>query len=423
MTISQCYFYNTKAKLLFVSLLNSLLQTANKVSVIKKALQVTKLKWLLTVLIFNTQALAQSQGVTKDSIVFGQSAALTGVAKHLGLNMKAGLLAVFNHVNQQGGIKGRKLKLISLDDFYEPEQAIKNTRELIDKHKVFSLIGAVGTPTSKAVVPLAQEFSIPYIGPFTGAKFLRELKQTQVINVRASYSQEIDFLVNKLISELGIRRISILYQDDSYGRAGLNSLKQVLKQKNMEITSRGSYMRNTTAVKTALLDIMKGDPETVLIVGAYRPAATFVKLAEKLNFKPLFLSISFVGTSALYELLENHPAPVLISQVVPFPSSLSNPLVKSCQDLIKTPLNFVSLEACLVAKFTVKALQQTPDPLNSKNFLQTIKRVKKFSIHGFQLEYGLNDNQGTDKVFLSAIFNGKLFPVFNLKEIARKQEN
>ena len=263
--------------------------------------------------------LSHAKEVSNRSIVFGQSAALTGVAQHLGVNMRAGILAAFDEANKKGGVYGRKLKLISLNDSYEPELAIINTRNLINEHKVFSLIGAVGTPTSKAVVPIASEASVPYIGPFTGAEFLRNSSQKYVVNVRASYYQEIHNIVERLVKDLKIKKISILYQDDSYGQAGFTGLKIALKKRNMKVASSGVYMRNTRAVKTALLDIMAGQPEAVLIVGAYRPAATFIKLAKIVNFNPLFLSISFVGTNALYKELKNHSAPVVVSQVVPFP--------------------------------------------------------------------------------------------------------
>ena len=361
--------------------------------------------------------LSKAENVTKHSILFGQSAALTGVAKHLGTNMRAGILAAFNEVNQKGGVYGRKLKLVSLDDSYEPELAIKNTRSLINKHKIFALIGAVGTPTSKAIAPIISEVSIPYIGPFTGAEFLRDPSQKNIINIRASYYQEVHNIVERLLTDLKLKRVSILYQDDSYGRAGLKGLEIALKKKNMKIISKGLYMRNTTAVKVALLDIMAGQPEAVLIVGAYRPAAAFIKLAGTINFNPLFLSLSFVGTDALYKELKDHPSPLVITQVVPFPFDTKSSLVAHYQKAIKKDFNFVSLEGYLVGKFTIMALKKAGPKLSRSKFLKAVKQTKKFSVNDFSLEYGLDDNQGSDKVFLTSIVKGKLVPVTNLKDI------
>ncbi|MDE0091800.1 MAG: ABC transporter substrate-binding protein [Oligoflexia bacterium] len=367
------------------------------------------------ILFFLVSVLSHAKGVSDHSIVFGQSADLTGVAQHLGVNMRAGILAAFEEANKEGGIYGRKLKLISLDDSYEPESAIINTRTFINKYKVFALIGAVGTPTSKAVASIVSEANIPYIGPFTGAEFLRDPSQKNVVNVRASYYQEIRNIVERLVSDLKIKKISILYQDDSYGQAGFTGLEMALKKKNMEIASSGVYMRNTTAVKTALLDIMAGQPEAVLIVGAYRPAADFIKKARTVNFNPLFLSLSFVGTNALYKELENHLTPVVITQVVPFPYNVRNSLVASYQKAVKDNFNFVSLEGYLVGKFTVMALKEAGRRLTAEKFVKAIRQIKQFSVDGFPLQYGLKDNQGSDKVFLTAIFKGQLFPISNLK--------
>ena len=162
-----------------------------------------------------------SLGVFDDRVVFGQSAAFSGPAKDLGTGMHRGIQAAFEEVNQSGGVHGRRLELVSFDDAYEPEAAIDNTQRLIDSGDVFALIGAVGTPTSRSAVPVASAADIPYIAPFTGAAFLRDPQQNNVINLRASYNQETEEMVARLVSELGIERIAVMYQDDSFGQAGL----------------------------------------------------------------------------------------------------------------------------------------------------------------------------------------------------------
>lgn len=354
--------------------------------------------------------------VNQDSILFGQSSALSGNAQYLGKNMRKGILSAFDEVNKTGGIYGRQLKLISLDDAYEPEKAIENTRRLIHKHKVFALIGGVGTPTSRAVIPIVSEKSIPYIAPFTGAEFLRSKKN--VINIRASYRQEIQYMVDQLTKNFNTQRISILYQDDSYGRAGLKGLEIALKKKNMSITSQGVYLRNTTAVKTALLEIMAQNPEAVVIIGAYLPTARFIELADSLNFKPIFICLSFVGTTALSSELKNTSTAVAVTQVVPFPLDSNHPLTARYQKAIQKDFNFVSLEGYLAGRLTIEVLKKIgKNPTRSK-FLKAIRKTKKFSIDGFPLEYSLNDNQGSDKVFLTVVQNGKLSFLKNLKELA-----
>lgn len=370
--------------------------------------------------LLNVQVVGARSVTKKDTIVFGQSAALSGDARYLGINMRAGILAAFNEINNKGGVHGHQLQLISMDDMYEPEKAIKNTRALIEKEQVFALIGAVGTPTSKAVLPLLSEQSVSYIGPFTGAEFLRNPKNS-VVNIRASYYQEAEVIVERLLKDLNAKRISVLYQDDSYGRAGLKGLTLALKKENKAIVSKGKYSRNTTAVKVALLEIMSANPEAVVIVGAYLPVAKFVKLAESVNFNPVFICLSFVGTSALKQQLtkegDNSKSSIVVTQVVPFPFDDSHPLVANYQRAVKKDFNFVSLEGYLAGRLTIEALKRTKKPVTRKKFMRALKKIKRVSIDDFTLEYGPDDNQGSNQVFFTLIKGGKLLPIINLKEI------
>ena len=201
---------------------------------------------------------AAENGVTADKIVFGQAAALDGPASALGQGMREGLLAAFAEANKAGGVKGHKLELISVDDGYEPNKSIAAAKQLIDQDKVFALVGSVGTPTSVAVQPIAAEAGVPFIGAFTGAEFLRDPYKPGVVNVRASYFQETETMVEHLTKDLGVTRIAIFYQDDAYGQAGLAGVKRALDQRHMQLVSEGTYERNTTAVKGALLSIKKG---------------------------------------------------------------------------------------------------------------------------------------------------------------------
>src|SRR5690242_13325799 len=258
-------------------------------------------------------------GVSDDKIVFGQSAAFDGPAAALGLGMREGILAAFNEANANGGVNGHKLELVSYDDGYEPEKAIANTKRLITQDAVFALVGEVGTPTSNAVQPIATEAGVPFIGPFTGAGFLRDPALKNVINIRGSYDQETEAWIEHLTKDLGISKIAILYQDDAFGLAGLEGVQRALAKRNMSLVASGSFLRNTTAVKSALLDIMKAKPDAVVTVAPYKPVAEFIKFAHMLKFDPVFVAISFVGSDSLAQELGNHGAGVIVSQVVPFP--------------------------------------------------------------------------------------------------------
>jgi ABC-type branched-subunit amino acid transport system substrate-binding protein len=356
-------------------------------------------------------------GVFQDRIVFGQSAAFEGPAAALGRGMRDGIRAAFHEANRDGGIDGRKLDLVSYDDGYEPEKAIANVERLIDKDKVFALIGEVGTPTSKAVQPIATDQRVPFIGPFTGAAFLRDPALDNVVNVRASYDQETEAWVEYLARGLGLTRIAILYQDDSFGRAGYDGVRRALAKRRMALVAEGTYMRNTTAVKRALLAIRKGYPEAVVIVGAYKPAAVFIKLARQLRLDAAFVNISFVGSKALSRELGAAGAGVIVSQVVPSPEDTRMPLVARYQRALKAvdataEYGFVSLEGYLVGRLAVEALRRVGTPVTRAALLSTIRRIGTFDLDGIVLTYGANDNQGLDKVFLTVIqADGSFKPV------------
>ena len=224
---------------------------------------------LALLLLLAGRALAEppSAGVSDERILFGQSAAFEGPASALGLEMRRGILAAFAEANAAGGVQGRQLELVSYDDGYEPERAVANTLRLLQEDRVFALIGPVGTPTSAAAAPLAVAAGVPLIGPFTGAEFLRDPELATVVNLRASYFQETARIVEWLVGEQDLSRIAVLYQDDSYGRAGLAGIRAALGERGMTPASLGAYTRNTTAVKRALLAISAGEPEAVVIIG------------------------------------------------------------------------------------------------------------------------------------------------------------
>jgi ABC-type branched-subunit amino acid transport system substrate-binding protein len=347
-------------------------------------------------------------GVFDDKIVFGQSAAFKGPAAVLGLGMREGILAAFNEANAAGGVHGRKLELVSYNDGYEPEKAIANTERLIGDDKVFALIGEVGTPTSKAVQPITTEQSVPFLGPFTGAAFLRDPSLRNVINVRASYDQETEAWIERLTGDLGLSRIAILYQDDSFGRAGLKGVTKALEKRGLKPVAEGTYMRGTTAVKRALLAIRKGSPQAVVMVGAYKPCAEFIKLAHTIKLDTIFVNISFVGSKALAEELGQDGKGVVVTQVVPLPNDVDIPLVARYQRAMKATnpyakFGFVSLEGYIVGRLTVEALNRLGNPVTRAGLLSTIRDVGVFDLDGVTLSYGPDDNQGMDRVFVTVI--------------------
>lgn len=362
-------------------------------------------------------------GVSDHKILFGQVAALSGPIKDLGQGMRAGILAAFGEANRRGGVSGRTLELQSLDDGYEPDKTVGATRELIEQDKVFAIVGAVGTPTSRASQPIATAAKVPFIGPFTGAPFLRDPYNRYVVNIRASYDEETEAWIEHLTKDLGLTRIASLYQDDAFGVAGLEGAQRALAKRNLSLVASGGFMRNTTAVKTALLDIMKAQPEAVVTVGPYKPVAAFIKLAHQIKLNARFVAISFVGSNSLAKELGGDGEGVIISQVVPSPWDASLPVVKAYQGALKAedaslPPDFVSLEGYLVGRLVVEALERVEGEPTREKLLDAINAAP-FDFGGVKLTYGPGKNQGSNHVFFTVLqADGTFKPVDRLVGMA-----
>lgn len=343
-------------------------------------------------------------------IILGQSCALSGPAKNLGLEMRAGLLAAFARINELGGVKGREIHLISLDDGYEPDKAVRNTLRLITEDEVFLLIGEVGTPTSKAVIPIIEQHKIPFFAPFSGAELLRTPFRRYVINVRASYYQEMERLASYLVDQQKIERISCFFQNDSYGFDGLNGLELALARRGMKLVSKGSYERNTLAVMGSLKDIYQGAPEAVVLVGAYPACAEFIKLSTtKIDQDLSFFNISFVGTESLQQALGAYGKNVVVSQVVPNPEDDSISLIREYKESMRryqhdAPITFTSLEGYIAGKLFATIARAVVGELTRESFISTMQQVGIFDLGGIVLKFGPDDHQGLDDTHLTVIY-------------------
>lgn len=352
-------------------------------------------------------------GVADNEVMFAQIAALDGPAAQLGIGMRQGLLAAFAEANAAGGVHGRKLTLESRDDGYEPDRSIAHINDVISEDKYFGLIGSVGTPTNVALQPIATENDFPLIGPFTGAGFLRNPDLDNVYNVRGSYDAETQAWVDHLVDTLGLSKIAILYQDDSFGRAGLSGVNKALDARGMSLVAEGTYTRNTTNVKDALFAIREADPEAVVMVGAYKPVGEFIKLSREFQFTPEFVTISFVGSQALADELWPEGAGVIISQVVPFPWDSSLPIVAEYQAALKASgdgsVGFVTLEGYLVGRLAIEALDRAGQDLTREGFLAAIESIDRLDFGGVELDFGRGDNQGIDTIFMTRLLPDGFF--------------
>jgi len=348
------------------------------------------------------------EGVTSTSIAFAQVAALEGPAAALGQGMRLGMQAAFEEANAAGGVHGRTITLDSMNDNYEPDRSVALVKSVVEGNNHLGLIGAVGTPTASATQPIATEANMPFVGPFTGAGFLRDASLGNVFNVRATYFAETEAWIEYLVDQQGMKSIALLYQDDGFGRVGLAGVTAALERRGMTLVAEGTYTRNTTAVKKALLTIKKAKPDAVVMVGAYKPVAEFIKLSRRLKFNPTFVNISFVGSDALAQELGDAGEDVIISQVVPFPWDSSVPAVAQYQAALKAVdpdanPGFVTLEGYLTGRLALAALDAAGTDLTRESYLAALGGLQTLDFGGVTMTFGPDDNQGMDDVFLTRI--------------------
>jgi ABC-type branched-subunit amino acid transport system substrate-binding protein len=354
---------------------------------------------------------AAENGVSANRIVLGQAAVFSGPAAQLGIQMRNGIKAYFDSVNERGGVHGRRLELISEDDRYEPSVAPSASKKLIEEHKVFALLGYVGTPTGAAHLPVTTQARVPLVGMFTGAEILRVPFNRYVFHVRASYYDETEKIVEQVVSTGG-KRISVFYQADAYGEAGRKGTEIALTKRGMKIHSNGTVERNTLKVDEAVKTIHGSEPDAIVMVGAYAACAEFIKQMRKAGSGATFYNVSFVGSKALADALGSEGSGVAISQVVPFPWSTSVPVVKEYQQLAKKAgfpdYNFSAMEGFLTAKVMVEALRRTGKNPTREGLVDALDKMQDVDLGGFYVGYSPKNHAGSKFVDLTIIGrNGK----------------
>jgi branched-chain amino acid transport system substrate-binding protein len=351
-------------------------------------------------------AQAQSPGVTSKSILLGQSAAFSGPAAQLGIQMNLGTKAYFDRVNSHGGVFGRKIELRTRDDRYEAILCVENTRKFIEEDRVFAMVSYVGTPTTAAAMPIFTEARVPLVGPFTGAEVLRTPVNRYIFNVRASYYDETEKIVEQLVST-GNRKIAVFYQDDAYGQAGLKGVEIAMGKRNMKIAALGKVERNTVKVQDAVKTIHATQPDGVIMISAYTSIAEFVRQMKAAGSTTQFHNVSFVGSKALADALKDEGHGVAISQVVPFPWSPSIPIVKEYQDVLgkagNTDFNFSSLEGYIVAKVMVEGLKRSGKDLTREKLVAALESMNGVDVGDFMVSFSPANHSGSKFVDLTMI--------------------
>lgn len=355
-------------------------------------------------------------GVTDTEIRIGSSLALSGHASFLGTQTLLGAMSYIKHVNDTGGVHGRKLNLISYDDEYDPPRCVANTQKLIIDDQVFALFCYVGTPTTVKIIPLVDEAHIPLLGMFTGANALREPFHRYIVNVRASYYQETTEAVRRFVEDLGLSKIAVFYQYDAYGFDGLKGTELALKHYGLAPVARGFYLRGTLDVEEGLERIAASGAQAVVMIGTYEPCAKFINLAKQSGFNPLFHNVSFVGAEELARRLPPDSDNVFVTQVVPPPESPESKTLLwgagEYIDLLKKYYpaerpNSVGLEGYINAKVLVEGLRRAGPHLNRERFIDALESIRDFSLGiANTLDFSPTDHQGFDRVYFTRYKDG-----------------
>jgi branched-chain amino acid transport system substrate-binding protein len=347
-------------------------------------------------------ALAQSDR----RIVLGQSCAFSGPAAQLGIQMNRGAKLYFDSVNAAGGVHGAQVELRTMDDMYEPDKCKANTEALI-KDDVFALFGYVGTPTALAALPLVNQHKVPFFGPFTGAEALRDPFSRYVFHVRASYYDETALIVKQLTS-LNLKKIAIFRQNDSYGQAGYDGVVRALKALNLEPVAVGGVERNTVEVAAAVQAIVPKQPDAVVQISAYKSCAAFIREARKAGYGGTFYNVSFVGTQALADELGRQAMGVVVSQVMPFPFSLTTPLSREYLAAVQkaggdNKPNYSSMEGYVAAKLFTEGLKRAGKAPSRDSLINALESVQSLDLGGFVVGFGARNHLASRFVDLSML--------------------
>ncbi|MFL9666532.1 ABC transporter substrate-binding protein [Variovorax sp. AB1(2024)] len=346
--------------------------------------------------------IARAQGDTP--LVLGQSAPFSGPSAQLGIQFNQGAKLFLDQYNAQPG--RRNLVIKNLDDGYEPDRCAANTQKFIEED-VFALFGYVGTPTSLAALPLAVKDKVPFVAPFTGAMSLREPFQKNVFHLRASYNDETALMVKQL-THLGLKKIAVFYQNDAYGKAGLDGVTLALGEQQLKPVALATVERNSADVAQAVKKIVAARPDAVVQVGAYKACATFIREARKAGYGGTFFNMSFVGTQALADELGKDAAGVMITQVVPSPYNQANALAREFAEAVRkagngASANFSSMEGYLAAKVLVEGLRKAPGKPARESLIAGLESIDRQQFGGFEVSFSSKNHVASKFVELSML--------------------
>jgi branched-chain amino acid transport system substrate-binding protein len=359
-------------------------------------------------------AMAGEAGVGEKEIAIGQIIALTGPLADITPDIVNGAQAWFNSVNEKGGVNGRKVRLVTLDDGYVPANTVKAAHQLIDEDRVFALLNVTGTGNVAAIVPLLEQEKppMPLFGPITGADQLRDPAMANLFNICASYGDEVEKIVQHL-STLGIQRISVVYLDNGLGKSGLAGVQKAMEKRSMKIYSSASVQQDASDVDKAVTALRDTRPEVIVMITTGKATVDFIKKYNAQSKGMRFYSLSVMGTQATLRALGPDGVGVVVTSVVPFPWSQGIPAAREYRAAMQksgfTNLSFIGFEAFLNAKAMTEGMRRAGRDLTRPRFVAALEGMKQVNLGGFEVGFSKNSHQGSRFVELTIIGPGEKF--------------
>lgn len=347
-----------------------------------------------------------AQGVNADEIVIGQTSTLTGIVGEQGVANTRGSQAYFDYVNAQGGVNGRKLRVITLDDAYDAEKAVANVKRLIEKDKAIALFGIVGIPANLAIMPVIAQAGILNFAPYAGSETIRKPHNRLVFNVRASYTDEIEKIVEHL-GIRGIKKIGVVVQNNAFGSEGLAIIEQALAKRALTFSAKAGISNDSSDVDQAASILAQAKVQSIVLITVGKPSVDFVKTYNKLQRGTQFFALSVMASQSAINALGKDGVGVIVSQVSPFPFSGTSELVREYQRVMKgagvQEFSYPSMEGFLNAKIFTEALRRAGRNPNRESVIAALEAMGKIDFDGHIVNFSKTNHQASHYVELTVI--------------------
>ena len=345
-------------------------------------------------------------GITDSEIVVGSSVSASGPLGPLGAGIRDGAAAYFNDVNKQGGVAGRKIRFIALDDAYKIDQTVANVKKLINDEHVFALLGNTGTPNVMAALPLASAANVPLFGPFTGAVELRKDFNRNFFTVTASYSEEMEKIIEH-ITTVGITKIAVVYLNNGFGKSGLAGVEQAMQRRNLKILGAAPVEANSSDIKKAADVMVKLHPQVIVMATAGKVTADYIKEHKTRSLSTQFYCLSVTSNAQLSSVLGTNTWGLVVSETMPFPWAATSKLIEDYQAAMKsinqTEYSYASVQGFLTAKVFVEGLRRAGKNLSREKFIASLEGMSRVDFGGYQIDFSPTNHNGSKYVDLTVL--------------------